>query len=259
MAPIKSAAFSKLCFSLIALILFGPVAGNHALQAQDKIILKQGAPVEGEIQTIDKSGNILLKESQGVIPYPKAIISRIEMKERPDYTAGMAAINQQDYPKGIEKLQPLIDKFMGLDVAWVAEGAGSLAEAMAKAGKTFDSEQLCDRIIAAYPGSQYRLKGMIGKANTLIVRDKADEALKTLEEVEKGIEASPVPDLKAMSILSDLQFFRGNALLKKGDKAGALECFLKVATLYYKPEGRAKEAQALADRLRKEQPGLVVN
>ena len=256
MRLVKRFVFSKLCCSLL---VTGSVLSNTVLLAQDKIILKQGAPVEGEIQSIDKSGNILLKEAQGVIPYPKAMIDKLEMGERPDYVAGIEAINQQDYAKGIEKLKPLIDKFMGLDVAWVAEGAGYMAEALAKTGKTAASEELCDKIIASYPGSQYRLKGMIGKANTLIVREKPDDALKMLEEVEKSVEAGAVPDPKTMTILSDLNFVRGQAQLKKGDKAGALECFIKVATLYYKPAKRAQEAQALADQMRKEDPALTVN
>ena len=256
MAQIRSAAFSRLCFSLI---ITGSLLGSPALQAQDKIILKQGAPVEGEIQSIDKSGNLLMKEAQGVVPYPKGNISRVELALRPDFSAGMDAINHQDYAKGVETLKPLIEKYLGVDVAWVAEGAGAIADAMAKSGKTYDSEQFCDRIIEAYPASQYGLKGMIGKANALILRDKADEALKMLQDVEKIIQPDAVPNPKTMAILSDLQFTRGRALLKKGDKPAALECFVKVVTLYYQPESRAKEAQLLADQLRKEQPGLSVN
>ncbi|MDD5262853.1 MAG: hypothetical protein PHD76_13485 [Methylacidiphilales bacterium] len=240
-------------------ILAGTVIASPALQAQDKIILKQGAAVTGEIDSITPTGNILIKTDQGSIPYPKANIQKIELSERPDYKVGLQAIDDQDYQKGIEKLKPLIDKFIGLDAPWVADGAGYLAEALAKTGKTFESEQLCDKIIASYSGGQYRFKGMIGKANTLIIRDKADDALKMLDEAEQAIGVSAAPDAKMMSILSDLNFVRAQAYLKKGDKAAALESFLVVSTIYYKPVKRAQQAQAQADQLRKDNPNLVVN
>jgi len=246
-------------YYLSIFLLSGLVLAVPAQAAQDKIFLKQGAVVEGEIQGVDASGGVTIKMAQGTLPYPKANIDRIELAERPENVEGVAAVEKDDYAKGVEILKPLVDKFLGLDAEWVAEAAGYLAEALAQSGKTFESEQLCDKIIAAYPNSHYKVKGMIGKANTLLVRDKTDEAIKLLADVEKTVEAPAVLDAKTMSILSELNFMKGEAYLKKGDKALALEAYLKVTTLYYNPPNRAAEAQKRIEELRRQDSKLTVS
>jgi tetratricopeptide (TPR) repeat protein len=229
------------------------------VQSQDKIILRQGPPVQGEIQGVDAAGNVTIKFDKGTIPYPKANIESVEVAERPEYVQGVAAILEENFPKGIELLQPLTTKFLGLDAPWVADAAGYLAEALAATGKTFESEQICDKIIQSYPNSVFRYKGMVGKATILLSRDKADEAMALLDQVDKAINISAIPDRKSLRILNHLYYVKAQVFEKKGDKQQALESYLKVAALYYEPKKRADAAQAKADALRKSDPKLVVN
>ncbi|MDR1190936.1 MAG: hypothetical protein LBK60_04620 [Verrucomicrobiales bacterium] len=228
------------------------------LAAQDKIIIKDGAPVEGEILSVDANGSVSIKMANGTLPFAKAKIEKVELGVRPELAEGVAAVQQQDYAKAIATLKPLVDKFLGIDAEWVAEAAGDLAESLAQTGKTYDAEQLGDKIIAAYPNSAYKYKGMIGKAYTLIVREKYDDALALLKQADEALTPGLVPDRKIMDIMSDLNYVRGQAYEKKGDNARALESYLKVVTLYYQPEKRAQQAQAKANDLRKKNPGLVI-
>jgi len=253
-----SKSIAKQIFFPCFLILAATVIASCPLLAQDKIILKDGSKVEGEIQGIDANGNVTIKMANGVLPYPKGNINKIELSPRQEYTDGVAAVEQQDYKTAIDKLKPLVDKFLGVDADWVAEAAGDLAEALAQTGKTYDSEQLCDKIIAAYPNSPYKYKGMIGKAYTLVIREKYDDALTMLQQADDALKPGPVPTLKIMDIMSDLNYVRGLAYEKKGDNAKALESYLKVVTLYYKPEKRAHQAQDKAAEIRKKNPGISV-
>ncbi|NJK92580.1 MAG: hypothetical protein HC904_12580 [Blastochloris sp.] len=244
---------SPLGLAMIVLLL--PMGLIHA---QDKIILRQGPPVQGEIQGVDAAGNVTIKFDKGTVPYPKGNIESVEVGERPEYAQGVEAVLEQNYAKGIELLQPLTTKFLGLETPWVADAAGYLAEALAATGKVFESEQICDKIIQLYPGSVLRYKGMIGKATVLLSRGKNDEALALLSEVDKAVNTAPIPDRKSLRILNHLYFVKAQIFEKKGDKQQALEAYLKVATLYYEPKKRADAAQARADAMRKEDPKLSV-
>jgi tetratricopeptide (TPR) repeat protein len=228
-------------------------------QAQDKIILRQGPPVQGEILGVDAAGSVTIKFDKGTIPYPKGNIESVEVVERPEYSQGVAAVLEENYAKGIELLQPLSNKFLGLDSPWVADAAGYLAEALAATGKTYESEQLCDKIIASYPSSVFRYKGMVGKATILLSRDKGDEAMALLDEVDKAVNSAAVPDRKTLRILNHLYYVKAQVFEKKKDNQQALEAYLKVATLYYEPKKRAEAAQTKADALRQADPKLVVN
>ena len=243
------------CFFLIFAAI---VIASPTLLAQDKIILKDGQSVDGEVQAINANGDVTFKMANGILPYPKANIKKIELGERPEYLEGTKAAEDQDYATAITKLQPLVDKFLGVDAEWVAEAASDLGEALAQTGKTYDSEQLCDKIIKAYPNSVYKYKGMTGKAYTLLVREKYDDALTMLKEADDAIKTGPNVDEKTMDILSTLNYVRGQAYEKKGDPAKALESYLKVVTLYYKPVKRAQQAQTQAKAILKKNLGLAV-
>jgi hypothetical protein len=123
------------------LVVAATVIAAPSLSAQDKIILKNGTNVEGEILSVDDNGGVTVKISAGMVPYPKNNIERVELKERPEYAAGIEAVAQQDYQTAIDKLKPLVDKFLGIDSDWVAESAGGLAESLAQTGKTHDRDR----------------------------------------------------------------------------------------------------------------------
>lgn len=215
--------------------------------------------MQGEIQGVDAAGNVTIKFEKGTIPYPKANIESVEVAERPEYAQGVAAVLEENHAKGIELLQPLATKLLGLDAPWVADAAGYLAEALAATGKTFESEQLCDKIIQSYPNSVFRYKGMVGKATILLSRDKPDDAMVLLDEVDKAVNTSAIPDRKTLRILNHVYYVKAQVFEKKGDKQQALESYVKVATLYYEPKKRADAARTKAEALRKADSKLVVN
>lgn len=244
-------------FCILCLLVLVNASVSHA--SQDKIILKAGAPVEGEIIAFNPQANtVTLRTDKGEIPYPMANIARLEMQERPQVAEGLALAAEDKLAEAVAKLKPVVDQFLGLDVPWVPQAAAALAEALARSGKTFDSEQLADRIAKAYPNSVYRLQGEIAKASSLLARQQADQALQVLMEVEKNILPSPAPDLSTRQILSSLYFTKGQIFKAKGDKARAYEAFLTVASLYHLPASRAAQAMQEAEELRRQDGKLAI-
>lgn len=233
---------------------------SHSAWAQDKIILRAGSPASGEIVAFDANANtVTLKTAQGTIPYPMASIARVELAERPDFTKGVTAAGEERYPDAVTALQPLVDKFLGLDAPWVPQAAGILAEALAKTGKTFESEQLADKILKSYPQSVFRFQGQIAKASSLVVRKQLDEALNLLLDVEKNFPPSAAPDARTTQILSDLHFNKGQIYKAKGETAKAFESFLTVSAIYPLPARRAQQALVEAEALKKADPKLAIN
>jgi hypothetical protein len=241
-------------------IIAALLIASDARAAQDKIILKAGAPVTGEILAFNAQANtVTLRTAQGEIPYPMANIARVELAERPAAAEGIAAAAEERYAEAVEKLRPLVDKFLGLDAPWVPQAASVLADALAQTGKTFESEKLAEAILKAYPNSVFRFQGMIAKASSLIAAKQLDQAMAVLDEVEKAFPPSAAPDRRTLQILSNLYFSKGQIYKAKGDKARAFESFLTVAALYYEPAKRAAQALAEAEALKKEDPSLVIN
>jgi tetratricopeptide (TPR) repeat protein len=243
-----------------AVMLVAILIASHTAQAQDKITLKSGDPASGEITKFDpQNGTVTLKNEKGTIPYPKNIIEKVELGERPEFGKGVTAVIEERYDEGIALLKPLVDKFLGMESAWVPQAAAYLSDALAKTGKTFDSEQLADKIVKAYPDSIFRFQGMISKASSLVATKKYDEALALLAEVEKAVPPTAAPDARTMQILGDLHFNKAVIYKAKGNAAKAYEEFLTVSSIYHKPAKRARVALAEAEALRKENKDLFVN
>jgi tetratricopeptide (TPR) repeat protein len=236
-----------------AFMLAGGTAG-----AQDKIFPKGQPALEGEIQNL-KGGNLTIKVANGQIPVPMDKVERVEMAERADFKKGVEAVQNEKYDEGIQLLKPLVDNYLGLDVGWVAEAAGYLAEAYAESKKVYDAEQLYSKLVATYPQSEFRFKGLVGAAKLDLVAGKAADALAKLDSIVTALPKSVKPEPKLMAVYSEVYFLRGQALEKLGRLPEALESYIKVEAVYYRPDRRAQAAKARADELRSKNKDLVVN
>jgi len=249
--------FSKKTFAVIAASI---VFAIGQVSAQDKISLKSGEVISGEVTVYDSvKKTVTVKQAIGEIPYPLDGVSKIELKERPELAQAKDALKAGQYQKAVDLSKPLADKFLGIDAGWVAEAAGTLADAQSALGQTGEANKLYEKIMEAYPTSIYRLKGKIGQAKTLIASGNVDAGLAALAEVEKAVEPSVVPDATSMQILSDVYLEKGKAYEKSQKLPEALESYLKVVTIYYLPADRAAAADKLAKELTAKNKSLVVN
>jgi tetratricopeptide (TPR) repeat protein len=246
-----------MAMNLAGLLFWGLGLAPGWGQIQDRIELKQGNPVVGEITSF-KNDMIMVKTEGGEYPVAVASMKSVSMEPRPELEQAVQAMDKEDYARAVQLLAPVREKFLGVPVPWVAEAAGYLADALAAQGKTFESEQLGKEILRLYPDSIYRLKGVLTQARTALAEKKPDEAARLAGEVGQQIKAGPVPDPQNMQILGDIHMLLGEIALQKNDRQQALEHFLLVHTIYHKPERRAERALAEARKLRDADAALHV-
>lgn len=228
------------------------------LVAQDKITLKSGEVVEGEVVSIDKNRNILMKVAQGQLPYPSANIARVEMAVRPQVAQAQQLLRDGKNQEAVDLVKPLVDKYLGIDVPWIPEAAGVEAEGLLALGKTGEGGDLYAKIGELYQTSVFRFKGDLGKARAKLAEGDTAGALAILDTVEKQLDPGVVPDSTKMPILSELYLLRGDIYAKTDKPDQALLAYIKVSTLYYSPTSRAEVAQKKADDLKRKNAKLVV-
>lgn len=228
--------------------------------AQDKITLRTGQVVEGEVKRFDRENQrVFIAEARGEIPYPLVNISEIRLGPRKEIEEARAALAGGDAGRAVELVESLANSLVGLDDPVAAEAAGVLAEAYSRANQTGKANELFALIERVYPTSIYRLQGRVIQARSQFRGGAPDAALRTLGEVEKEIKHPAIPDAASMQIMGDLLMTRAEILEAQGKKAEALADYLKVVVVYFQPESRAQQAAAAAERLRKSDPKLFVN
>jgi tetratricopeptide (TPR) repeat protein len=241
----------------IAALALGP--GSQLLSAQDKVTMTNGSVEEGTVKSFDAARkSIVWATKQGEFPLPLTSVRSVYLAPRPQFQDAGVALQKGRADEAISKLKPLVDTYLGLDVPWVMEAAGKLADAYATSGKSKEASDLYGRIAELYPKSPYRLKGKLAEAKGRIDNNAPGAALQLLDEVEKELEKAAIPKPSEIGIFGEIFFLRGLALEKENKLAEALHAYLKVVTIYHQPKSLVAEAQKRADDLRSKNAKLAV-
>ncbi len=228
--------------------------------AQDKITLRTGQVIEGEVKRFDRDRQqVVVAEARGEVPFPLVNISAIRLGPRPELEEARRALAAGDAAKAVQLLEPMVNNLIGLDDPVAAESAGVLADAYGRVNQASKANELFTTIERVYPNSIYRLQGKIIQARGQARGGASDAALRTLGEVEKEMKHPAIPDGASMQIMGDLLMTRAEILQDLGKKSEALADYLKVVVIYHEPESRARQAAQAADKLRQADPSLFVN
>lgn len=221
---------------------------------QDKITLKNKTEVSGKI--IEVSGpNVNMAVSSGTVPYPLNNIASVQMAAPADVVKAHDAAPDQV----ISLVEPLIKKFKGLPVDWVAEAMSMEADAYADQGKDDQSIATYSEMSKLYPGSRYQVRAQAGLARASLKAGNYDEAITKVAPLITDANKSFSPSPADGRVYGEAFLVRGQALEKKGKLKEALESYLTVVTVFYQNPATAKTAQELADKLRKNNPQVVVD
>lgn len=228
--------------------------------AQDEVVDQKGVITKGLIEKYDRKEDKLVFREEGQssgIAFPRSIYKKFTLSPRPEFKQASKLIDEGKPEEAIKLLQPLYDNYLGLEVPWVVEAAGSLAEALSDAGKRLESQKIYDELTNVYPESSFRYKGKLAEASRLIEKNLPKDAFAILDEVEKALPKAVLLPPADMRIYSELHFIRGEAYEKTSKPAEALTEYIKVYTLFYKPAARATEAEKRVEAIRKANPRII--
>ncbi|GAB4241652.1 MAG: hypothetical protein OHK005_04910 [Candidatus Methylacidiphilales bacterium] len=246
--------------SIVLVLLLAVTFATGLPAAQDKITLRTGQVIEGEVKRFDRDRQqVVVAEARGEIPFPLANIVEIKLSPRPEIDEARNAVSEGNAAKAVKILEPIVSNLVGLDDPLASESAGLLADAYSRANETAKANELFALIDKVYPNSIYRLQGRIIQARSQARGGATDAALRTLGEVENEVKHGAIPDLSSMQIMGDLLMTRAEILEKQGKKADAFSDYMKVMVIYYLPESRARQAAEAVQKLRQLDQSLVVN
>jgi hypothetical protein len=221
---------------------------------QDKIVLKGGQIVEGKIQDVT-NGNANLLSKNNVFPYPLANVVSVQMAT----PAELDKVRSGEPAQIVSTLEPLVKKFKGLPCDWVTEAMALVAEAYATEGKDTESTSIYSEMSKLYPGSRYQIRAEAGLAKSALRAGKYDDALAKITPLIAEANKSFSPSAEDGRLYGEAFLVQGQILEKQGKPKEALESYLTVVTVFYQNTATAKTARELADKLRKNNPQVVVD
>jgi len=229
------------------------VSATSTAWAQDKIFFKDGKDQEGRITKV-ANNRVFMRIPSGEIPYPITNIERIDMPP----PAQLAKAAGLPAPQQISLLEPLVQQFRGLPVAWLVDAMGQLAAAYSDTNQGDKAMALYKEIQSSFPGSKFEMVAKTGLARERLKDNDISGALALLKPVIEESNKTLMPTRSDSRIFADAYIVRGMALEKNSMDDQALESYLAVVTIFYHNPRALAEAQQKADELRAKNPKAMV-
>lgn len=217
--------------------------------AQDRVVTN-----DGRVQNVKVVGanvsSVLVQIGANVLPIPMANVSQIVMGVPPEYTAGVAAFQAKDYVKALVSIKGVADKFKGLPLEWARNAAAMLGDVYLAINDTTKAEAAYKEFQRVYPGAG-SVATDVGMARIAIAKGDVESAKQTLQPIADKALQEKNPPRELVSSYGQAFFVLAQIKEKEGDHVGALENYLRTATLFATDPLIASAAQEKADGLRK--------
>lgn len=247
----KASPRTHVLVAAVTLILNGVAS---TAPAQDAVVLKSGQTREGKIVGVS-GGNVRLQVGASTAGIPLAEVTEIRMATPQEFDTAAAKLAAGDAKGALAGLQKLNETFAGLPTPWAERAAAMLGDAKLAAGDTAGAKQAYEQFSKTYP--QATSLANLGMARLAVGAGQFDEAAKLLEPVLAKSPQTAFPSPADGPALAQGHYLMGHVREADGDKQGALEQYLKAYAIFPFDANAASSAQARADILRSENPGLI--
>jgi tetratricopeptide (TPR) repeat protein len=225
----------------------------------DQIKKKDGTLIDGQITSVS-NGQVMVTShasNGGVVklPYYLSDIDSVEMAPPEE----MKKLESTTPPAMvIATLEPLVKQFAGLPADWVVQAMSQLADAYATQGQTDRAIDIYNQIDTLFPGSNYHLQAVEGKASLTLKQGKIDEAISEVQPIIDQANKDIAPSQSEGGLYAGAFLVYGQALEAQKKPEQALEAYLTVKTMFYQNPALADQADQMAKKLRDQNPGLGV-
>ena len=212
------------------------------------VLVTRTTAYTGEVVRVEGT-TIFIKQEQGEFGVAIRDMLRADVKRPVAYEAGVAALKSGKAPEAIQSLKPVADKFAGLPVPWALDAMLQLGDAHLQMQDAAAAQAVFERVKKAYPNYPAALAADVKIASVLFTQKKYDDTLAAVRayldpQLKKDF-LTPVEETAVAQAL----VLMGDCLLLKDKQYEALDCYLKVLTLYDYDDAREGEARFKAGQV----------
>ena len=228
-------------------------SGIHPCKA-DAIVRKSGQTLEGQVVGTS-GGNVSVKVGAGVTTIPLTDVTRLIMEPPAEFTAAAAQLSSGNAKAAAAALEKINQTFSGLPAPWAERAAVMLGDAKLAAGDQAGAKAAYEQFSKTYPAAQALAN--LGLARLAVESGDNAAATKLLEPLVAGSDKIVLPPSGKGPELSIAFYLLGRTQEASGNKAKALENYLKASALFPFDENAVADAKKRADALRSAEPGLI--
>ncbi len=226
---------------VVGLVVVCVAARADVLQTRTAIYTGQVTHVEG--------GSVFIKLDQGEFGVLSRDIVRVEVERPAAYESGLAALKAGKPQETVESLKPLVDRMAGLPAPWVIDAILRLGDAYLDMKDTASASMTFDKLKQLYPNSPQVQAVDVKNARVLFSLKKYDEVIKVIKGyLDPQLKKDFLPPDQETTMAEALVLM-GDCLLAKEKPYEALDCYLKVVTLYDYDDAREAEARFKAGKV----------
>lgn len=215
---------------LIVWLLAVALGSVTTTEASDLVITPTGIQT-GQIIRVDSTA-VVLRLPAGEISIPRSEIVEVRAQPPPQFEAGIKALGNRQFSDAIAALQPIIDRYAGLEIDWVEEGLLSLAEAQGGARQFAEARRTLDRFRTAYPNSRYVITVVPKLARLAVAQGRCSEAVPLVsKQIDELIYRKALTAEEELAVAESLIVW-ADCQREAGNLDDALDGYLKVVALF---------------------------
>ncbi len=199
--------------------------------AQDKVYTEQGAVHNGRVMKVDAEGVwIDLGGAQSKIK--RSDVTRVEIPIPPEANEAFKLHDSGQYAAASAKLELVMSRYEGLPQDWIEQAGYMLADCHLKNNDYAKALEIFQRTEKFFPDSPRIATSIAGRARAAFGLKDYDGAVKLLEPLIADKEKVVGLTDQDKNDLASACLTLGECRYAQGEKAKALESFLKVTALY---------------------------
>lgn len=245
---------SPLPVAMLAVVVF---FGGSPLECRgaDTVVRKNGQTLEGRIVG-SGNGNLRIKVGEATISVPLADVRQLSMQPPAEFAAAAAQLARGDADGAASALEKINQDYAGLPASWAERAAAMLGDAKLAAGDKEGAKAAYDQMVKTYPGAAALAN--LGMARLAVESGDMTGAAKLLEPLAAKSAKTGLPAEADGPAFSQTFYLLGRIEESSGNKAAALQNYLKASALFPFDQNAVVDARKRADALRSADPGLIV-
>ncbi len=214
--------------------LAGCLAVGFPAAAED-VIVTQARTYRGKVKSADAAGIAIEVAAPGgssVMTVPRNLIVSATVAAPEGVVRGLAAYEKGDFKAAQASLEPTLQQYQGLDVAWASRSLIYYARACLAAGDYDKAQKAFAQFVAGYPRHPWFADAQAGLVETEVAKKNYEPALAKFRELAAIYDKQLKPNRAETAAAAAVYIGIGKCLegLAKPDEA--LQAYLTVIALY---------------------------